>query len=224
MYYQFQVQKPKDNFVSFSVKDFFNYFEIKSKNAYKFIKKYCVSISGLTYLLYNDKEEKLLFSSLIPKIGYDKGIVYVAFSDLAIKHLLNLDKQYVSINLRLIKKFKNPRFLRMYEWLKAKIFDGHCRSETISLPALYELLIVKENTYPLFKDFKRKVLNPVLKELSKTDLQVEVEYLRTGRKISHIRFTCANNRKMIEQNDSKKYCPSCKILSVFLKTSPQGDF
>ena len=29
---------------------------------------------------------------------------------------------------------------------------------------------------------------------------------------------------MIEQNDSKKYCKSCKIRSVVLKTSSQGDF
>lgn len=224
IYYQFQVQKPKGNSVIFSIKEFFTFFEIKSKNAYKFVKRYCVSISSLSYLLYDDKKEELLFSSLTPQIGYKKGLVYVTFGDIARQHLSNLSKNYITVGLNILKEIKNPRFLRMYEWLKAKIFDGYCRSETISLPALYELLIIKENTYSLFKDFKQRILNPILKELCKTDLEVEVEYIRTGRKITHLRFTCANNREMIEQNNSKKYCSSCKIRSVILKTSDKGDF
>ena len=224
IFYQYQKQNKNDLKISFTYRDFADYFNILESSGYKFLDKWTDGIMKLNYFFKNPKTEQFEKVVLIPNVKYEEGILKVKFNEAVYNHLRNLNKNYISIGLHILKDIKNPRFLRMYEWLKAKIFDGHCRSETITLEALHKLLIVKDNTYPLFNDFKRKVLDPVLKELSKTDLQVEVEYIRTGRKISHIRFTCANNRKMIEQNDSKKYCPSCKIRSVILKTSPQGDF
>ena len=224
IFYQYQKQGKNDLSISFTYRDFADYFHILESSGYKFLDKWTDGIMKLNYFFKNPKTEQFEKVVLIPTVKYKEGVLKVEFHHAVFGHLLNLNKNYISIGLDILKDIKNPRFLRMYEWLKAKIFDGHCRSETISLEALYKLLIVKENTYPLFHNFKRKVLNPVLKELCKTDLKVEVEYLRTGRKITHLRFTCANNREMIKQNDSKKYCPSCKIRSVILKTSPQGDF
>ena len=224
IFYQYQKQGKNDLKISFAYRDFADYFHIPVSSGYKFLFKWTDGIMKLNYFFKNPKTEQFEKVVLIPTVKYKEGFLKVKFNDEVSKHLRNLNKNYISIGLNILKDIKNPRFLRMYEWLKAKIFDGHCRTETISLPALQKLLIIKENTYPRFNNFKIKVLNPVLKELSKTDLKVEVEYIRTGRKISHIKFTCANNREMIEQNDSKKYCPSCKIHSVILKTSPQGDF
>lgn len=229
MYHQFQEQnknsKKPSTKLSFSVKDFFSYFNIKTSNGYEWTFKWRKGIRQLVYYFLNETTKEWEDCVLVPRIAYSKGILTCEFHDLAIKHLLNLNKQYISINLHLIKEFKNSRCLRLYEWLKAKIFDGHCRSETISLEALYKLLIIQNNNYQKFHDFKKRVLVPVISKLNQIkDFQVELEYLRTGRKISHVRFTCANNRKMIEQQHSKKYCSSCKIRSVILKTSDKGDF
>ena len=224
IFYEYQKQGKDDLKISFTYRDFADYFRILESSGYKFLDKWTDGIMKLNYFFKNSKTEKFEKVVLIPHVKYEKGVLEVEFHRAVSEHLRNLNKNYISIGLDILKDFKNPRFLRMYEWLKAKIFDGHCRSETISLVALQKLLIVKNNTYPHFKDFKRWVFNPVLKELKKTELKIEVEYLRTGRKISHIKFTCANNREMIEQDLNKKYCSSCKIRSVILKTSDKGDF
>jgi plasmid replication initiation protein len=64
-------------------------------------------------------------------------------------------------------------------------------SKSFSLSDLRLTLGINENEYPVFSDFKKRIIGTAISEINeKTDLKIEeVKYGKTGRKITNVTFT-----------------------------------
>ena len=95
---------------------------------------------------------------------------------------------------------------RIYEILKCNEFkkQGYIDIEVKEL----RKLLRADNIYPLYADFKRKILLQTQKELKKiSDISFDFEEIKTGRKVTSLRF-------YIHSNKSKKVSNSKKIDAI----------
>lgn len=160
---------------------------------------------------YNDKEDT--FTIACAERVYDLLISY-------------LELGYTPINLNIYLSLKNPNAQRMYDLLR--LWSGTKRKITYGVEELKELLML-EDKYKNYADFKRYVLNSSKKELNKTGMfEVDFEENKIGRKVNSITFTVKDldDRKYfidksIKDNDMKPHNKSKEFYipdaSVFTK-------
>ena len=204
----------------FNLKEFANYFNIDIRNTYSFAKKWTDKISNYKYLIKdNEDKDDYLQKTIIPTIRYKKGVITATFAKVANEHLLNLEKNKIYIELSHLKKIKNPRFIKLYEYLKAKVYSGQRnRIVNISIDNLYRLFVILDEAYPKFANFKQRVLKPIIKEFDKiNDIKINKwEVIKLGNKISSVKFTVSNfsNNCLKEETKIKNRdlrCSSCCI-------------
>ena len=100
---------------------------------------------------------------------------------------------------------------RIYEILKCNEFkkQGYIEIEVDEL----RKLLKTENIYPRYNDFKRKVIEQSKKELDNlTDIKFDFEEIKTGRKITSIRFYIKSNKSKLIEN--KKGVKSIKQKAI----------
>jgi plasmid replication initiation protein len=124
------------------------------------------------------------------------GCVELSFDPKLKPYLLDLKEKYTRYQLDIAIQFKSQYSIRLYERLKkeAQIIKEYKHKDNFEKKYSYEelriIFSVGEKDYKLFKDFRVRVIEPAVKEISdKSDLNItQVEYLKTGRKITHICF------------------------------------
>ncbi len=168
-----------------------SYMDFDSKNV-DHIKK---SLEGLmkTIITWNyfGKNGRKIWggSTLLSSYQIKNGIVYYEYSQMLLDKIYN-PEIYSRINLNKINRLSSKYSIILYEncfrfldvgstgWIEIDTFKG--------------LMGVDE--YSSYKDrffaFKGKVLNESIKEInSETDIKIEAEYKKTGRNISHVKFS-----------------------------------
>lgn len=128
----------------------------------------------------------------IPK----EGLIELCFDPKLKPYLLELKEKYTKYQLDIAVQFKSQYSIRLYECLKkeAQIVKEYKHKEDFekkySYEDLREIFSVEQKLYSMFKDFRKWVIEPAIKEISdKSDLNItQVEYLKTGRKITHVCF------------------------------------
>lgn len=129
----------------------------------------------------------------IPK----EGLIELCFDPKLKPYLLELKEKYTKYQLDVAVQFKSQYSIRLYECLKkeAQIVKEYKHKENFekkySYEDLREIFSVEQKLYSMFKDFRKWVIEPAVKEISdKSDLNItQVEYLKTGRKITHVCFS-----------------------------------
>jgi plasmid replication initiation protein len=142
-----------------------------------------------------EDESKMRSYNLVSYSEIDKGtseIVAKFNSDIVPVLVRMVDRGYTEISLEFVRQMKSSYSIRIYELLMKNRKLNHVMENgyKVSLEDLRFLLGVGDNAYSVFGDFKRRVLMQAAKEINsdKTNLRYEYEPLRTGRKITHIRF------------------------------------
>jgi len=103
---------------------------------------------------------------------------------------LGLKEMYTQYNLKNILSLKSKYAIRIYEILKANEFKT--KADVIyTVDYLQDIL---EKKYDLYSNFKQKVILISQKELAKkTDISFEFEEIKTGRKVTAIKFIIKKN-------------------------------
>ena len=116
------------------------------------------------------------------------------FSEILKPFLIDL-KEYVRINVTEVFPMRSGYSIRMFQILKAEFdrFKEHRAviSLAFSLDDLKQLLGIDEKAnYSDFKNFRVRVLDPIRDEINQfsKDIQVDYDYLKTGKKITGVRF------------------------------------
>ena len=106
-----------------------------------------------------------------------------------------LDKNFTGLRLETLYSFKSFHSMRIYELLKQ--WCETRREIPYTLDTIKELLGVEENAgYKNFTNFKKYVLDKALKEINeKSELTVEMEAVKEGRKVVGIVFKIVNYDK-----------------------------
>jgi hypothetical protein len=117
---------------------------------------------------------------------YDKGLA---------KELYN-PEIYSRINLGVIKKIKTSHTLVLYENCYRFISIGH--TGWWDIDTLRDIMGLSESkSYSAFKDLNKHVLKPAISEVNQvSNIIIEMEYKRTGRAISGVRFLVRSNPQL----------------------------
>lgn len=120
-------------------------------------------------------------------------------------YLLNLQERFVKYNLAYALAMDSSYAIRIYELLKEYEKLSY---RIVDIEYLHNLLKVPQSLKKRYPDFKRKVLNVAKKEINqKTDLLINLEEIKKGRKVIQIKFTIDNkNNKETVNKDKSKTC------------------
>jgi plasmid replication initiation protein len=124
----------------------------------------------------------------------NKDEVTLQFGHSAAVRLIGMDGDFTSVKLLAVNKLRKASAIRLYEIAK-NIYD---------LKGIGEWLIEDfrhamdcQDKYPNINELKRCVIRPAIEEVNlQTDLRVEIEYIKTKRQISRLRFRVFRNEQI----------------------------
>ena len=210
------------------VKDFRELTGQKTKRIYELIDE------ALNDLLKNpltipigDEKNSILKANWVSGAIYNEGEVKFMIYPKLRPFLLDVKEKYLKYKLENILSLKSGYVIRLYEilkdWLELQARYGNKAEKVISLDEFREILEIPRSY--MFGDIKRQILNKAKKELKKhTDIIFEYEEIKTGRKVTYLKFIIKPNVKNLKENSSQydKYFKSRKSFVELLRENYSG--
>jgi plasmid replication initiation protein len=195
-----QIKPDDEDFKGYriAVADFAKVMGITNKNVY-------ADMEGVTRSLRNREigirnGQSFFYTGWLSSVEYKHGSGYVelCFDPKLKPYLLQLKDHFTQYKLASVLHFKSIYAIRLYEMLKKEAYRAKRQEKSnvkkFEIQYSYELIResfgVDKKEYAKFNDFKRKTIEPAVREVTdKTDLNIfEIKYLKTGRKVSDIKF------------------------------------
>lgn len=112
------------------------------------------------------------------------------------KQLLHSPSMFGKINLFIQSQFKSSYGLALYE--NCIRYRDLPQTKWFEIDLFRKLMGVPPGKYPIFRDFKKRVLDKSIEEVNTySDLIVEAELLREGRQVAKVRFHLKERAKRI---------------------------
>jgi plasmid replication initiation protein len=141
-------------------------------------------------ILGADRKQQWGVAALLSEVQIKNGFCYWEYTS-TMRRMLYSPTVYLRINLSLQNKFSSKHALTLYEniYFYYRKDDGFGETPWIEIEVLRKLLSIKESEYKQFKSLNNIVIKNAIAEINnKTDLQVDVEYKRNGRKVGAVKF------------------------------------
>ena len=141
------------------------------------------------------------------------GIAHIKLDEDMVPYLFDLKQKFTQYQLYNVLGMKSAFSVRIYELMKSYSFR---HTITFELDELKKLLMVEDvKSYNRFPDFRRKILEKAQLEINElTDINIEFEPIKTGRKVTSIKFIIEekfkNSRKRIRTSNEKRRLEDCK--------------
>ncbi|MGK0363306.1 MAG: plasmid replication initiation protein [Saprospiraceae bacterium] len=160
------------------------------------------------------------FQAITPTTDDDGNVCLTfLFSEPLTPFLLQLN-EYSRISLSEVLSLSSGFSIRMYQVFRAELNKRQKHTDRSSLD--YDLddlraLIGVESKYPDFRNFRRRVLDVIEKEVTEnTTINVEYELRKTGRKVTGVIFNFKNKRpKKSSTNKSSLTFAQEKAVDIF---------
>jgi plasmid replication initiation protein len=213
------IDKNDEDFTTynFRVKDILEILEIERSN----YKKLRIALRSLAtkYVILQDTEkiiEETTFLSYF-KLDKENDIIQVRFDKSLKPFLLQLQTRFTKLSFKKILSFGSQYTIRFYEILEVrtsiynKYKNNHELKFEYKLNELKEMLLGDFNekterleipkSYHIYGNFKKKVLDVAKKELKeKGDYYFEYEPIKTGRKVTAIKFKIHKNIEKVKKD------------------------
>lgn len=178
------------------VSDFVQMFGLEKRKAiYKSVEDAANELAGKKINL--SKDGKKIYASWLSYVEYveGSGTVKLRFDKSLKPYLLQLKANFTQYNLDCVINFKSSYSIRLYELLKMEVWKAEKANKT-NFEKTFEIeeyrkhLGIEKKSYPIFANFRIRVIEPTVQEITEqTDLKiVETLYMKTGRKITGITF------------------------------------
>lgn len=202
----FNPKNPSKRGFDFTVADFCKSFpDVNPDIAYTQVRNAVLKISKRWVTLV-DNEHELTEVALIHKRSYFKkeGRFYIEFHDELIPYISELHDNYTKYKLINIGALGSTHAIRLYE-LCSQYRDTGWRQTSVE--DIKSWLSISDK-YPLFKDFKKRVLTPSINEINaKSDLLVSVEPIKRGRSIVSLKFTIKSKKSAVKIEQKRPAFP-----------------
>lgn len=189
--------KPDDtefNEQVFNLKDLCNIFgiEYNSKNYINF-RNAIQNLSDKSFWIEKDNKEILVRWLEYVSIDKDNMTVSVKLNHYLEPYLLGAYVNTTQYLLHNILAMRSKYSIRLYELMKSY---AYLKKVEIELSTLKKLLSLENNKYPVYKDFRVRVLEPAIDEINKyTEIKIQITPIRTKQAITSILFTIKNKTK-----------------------------
>ncbi|GAA0748777.1 replication initiation protein [Clostridium oceanicum] len=176
----------------FKIADFMKLLGIETKTKYTEIPKITKNLMKKVFEI--QEGNRIIQTAWVSGVIYEKGtgMVTLKFNPDLKPYMLQLKEKFTQYQLANILSMKSKYSPRIYEILKCNKFkkQGYIEIEVEEL----RKLLKAEKIYTLYADFKRKVILQAQKELKqKTDISFEFEEIKTGRKVTSLKFLIKSN-------------------------------
>lgn len=143
------------------------------------------------------RKPKAMITGWVQTVFYieSEGRVEVRFSKDMLPYLTQLTEQFTKYALADVAKMTSAHGIRLYELL----VQWPQGERVVSISWLREMLQL-EGRYPAVKDFKKWVIEAGVNQINEySPFKVEWEQVKTGRKITHIKFKYFSKGKSSEK-------------------------
>jgi len=180
-----------------SVKEFIEILGTKSNNMYAQVARYVEGLRDRDLTII--KEKSILKTKWLSSAEYfiDDGFVELCFDPKLKPYLLMLKERFTKLSVEQMVSFSSQYSGRIYEFLKQyeKIGERIFRIED-----LRSLLGIGFDEYKQYGLLKQRILNKAKKEINfDSDLKMDFEEIKKGRKVESIRFIIKTNLKAINE-------------------------
>jgi len=172
---------------------------LKHKLSFNDLKQHINSLRNKELVIV--KEESTLETKWLSSAEYFKnGSIELCFDDKLKPYLLQLKERFTKVSMDMAITFNSNYSCRIYELLKQYETIGE---RSLSIEKLRTMFRIEPHEYARYNDFKRKVLLQAQKEinLKNTDISFRFEEIKTGRKITSIKFKIKTNKANIHASD-----------------------
>lgn len=177
---------------SISAPEFSKICGVDSKTAYRELKSTALTLKRREVRITQEpngfgRRQEILVTGWVQSIKYSEGdgVVQLRFNHDILPYLTELSRCFTSYKLKNVVHMTSSYGVRIYELLTQW---GSFEEREISIFQLKENLAI-EKKYEKLRDFKRRVLEPAIKDINKnSDLWVKVTQRKTGRKVTHLKF------------------------------------
>lgn len=183
--------------------------------------------------LINDETgaENWTASSIIASVSLEGPLCFYAYSP-RMKQLLHSPSMFGKIDLVIQSKFRSSYGLALYE--NCIRYRGLPNTKWFDMELFKKLMGVPGAKYTVFRDFKRRVLDKAVEEVNMySDLVIEAEFVREGRKVLKVRFKLkerpkktrlGNQKNLLEQTEnSEADVLKTRLLKEFQLSSEQAE-
>src|SRR5690606_6239862 len=187
--------------ITFTVEEFCSLLdvEVEGGGMYDYMKRSCERLVGKPVSVRNEIMKEYVPDLEVDNNGYtifpwlhhikyDNSTVKIRFHEYMKPLLLYVlgNEEYTKYLLENIMKCDSFYAMRIYELLKQYQKVGE---RLIELPELREMLGIGKKEYALYANFKKRVLEQAHKEINeKTDIRMDYEEIKQGRKVVAIKF------------------------------------
>ncbi|MFW6351830.1 MAG: RepB family plasmid replication initiator protein [Bacteroidota bacterium] len=187
----------KKEIYEITLKDLARILRFESKNE-KYLKETLKALNKTQVewnILGKDGHNEWGVTTLLAEAKIINGICAYAYSP-TLRQRLHNPEMYAKISLSLQNQFKSKHSLALYElfvdYFNIKIAYGE--TPQIGIEEFRKLLGLNEEEYKEFRDLNKFVIKKALKEINKiSDLAVEVEYKKEGRRVVALKFRVKKN-------------------------------
>ena len=203
-----QIKPDDEDFKAYKIRtsDFANMFGLSDQDGrlHELIDKASESLTSRKITIRNGKS--WIHMNWLSSAKYQNGSGYVELRfDVNLKpYLLQLKGYFTQYKIEKISHFKSMYSIRFFELLKMEEFKADAQGrfkKSFEYEELRNKIGLDQKEYRSFADFRRFILVIVEREISENSdiLITQIDYPKTGRKITHIVFHC--EKKPPSSND-----------------------
>ena len=199
---------------AFTTEELSEILELNKKSYYSELKE--VTKKLMSRVIQIKEPNELLQVTWLNSAKYyeNEGTVELGFSNDLKPYLLQLGSHFTKLEFNKMVSLNSVYAVRIYELLKQYEI---IRERTITLKELKEILEIKVKSYNIYNNLKRRIILKAKEEINeKTDLLIDFEEIKTGRKVTAIKFRIAKKEKIkleITELRQKEY--SKEVLELF---------
>lgn len=153
----------------------------------------------------DEKEGIWNASAIIADASIDGPICMYSYSH-NMRQLLYHPDLYGRLNMSVQSKFKSTYGLALYE--NCIRYQGIAQTQWFDLSTFRLLMGVEKDEYPIFRDFKRRVIDKAISEVNAyAPIYITVKFKKEGRGVTALQFLIEHQQKLTESNNNSDELP-----------------
>ncbi|KXA01335.1 replication initiation protein [Clostridium perfringens] len=186
------------NKVTFTMKELSKILSVSVDNLYRDVRKIMTNLRKKDIFIDERDENgvgRIIETSFVTTAIYDNkhGILTLEFSEVLRPYLLELKGLFTSYRLDNALNLSSKYSIRIYEKLKCNEFR---KNFIWSIDELKNDLMLEQKSYNLYSNIKQKIILIAVNDINKhTDIRVEFEEVKSGKKVIAIKFIIKSNKE-----------------------------
>ena len=202
-----------------NVKEYLERFD-KKVGDYNYLYSVAKELSKKQFEMNDRFNKRFTIFNFIGSVDYADGILNIDFSPRLLTYLLEVKEKYLKYNIKNIMSLSSKYTIRLYkilkDWLELNKRYGNLTEKIIKVEELREMLEIPKS-YQYSSGLKKRILEKAKAELAQhTDIIFDYKEIKTGRKVTHLKFTIRKNPTKTEEYIESKINYNLKSIRHFV--------